>query len=228
MKTTINIIALVIAAVSFNATADLAQAQEAVSHAERGYSSAQSSYKSAAREKGSGVNGGNEEHAMNEAGARRAEAYNALAAAQHVDAAKNTAFGNAYTDAKNGVNKPVNQPSSGFSQAYTDAKNGVNIGAYTKNDPTGTPLGGSINVAAGSLAPSTEVTTPTGQIVSASSLAPSLQVAVALDSAFTHSRTGNRQEKAGHPQGAAGHSGRGAENAQNSAHNSPNGRAHGL
>lgn len=52
MKTTINIIALVIAAFSFNATADLAQAQEAVSHAERGYSSAQSSYKSAAYCKG--------------------------------------------------------------------------------------------------------------------------------------------------------------------------------
>lgn len=228
MKTTINIIALVIAAVSFNATADLAQAQEAVSHAERGYSSAQSSYKSAAYVKGSGVNGSYEEHAMNEAGARRAEAYNALAAAQRVDAAKNTAFGYAYIDVKNNVNQPLNQPSSGFGQAYTDAKNGVNIGAYTKNDPTGTPLGGSINVAASSLSPSTKVTTPNGQIVSASSLAPSVQVAVALDSAFTHSRTGNRQEKAGHTQGAVGHNRRGSENAQASAHNSPNGRAHGL
>lgn len=91
-----------------------------------------------------------------------------------------------------------------------------------------------INVAASTLKPSTQVLVTTNgvtQVTTAAQLAttiPGVQVAVPYVSAFQISHTGNRHDKAGHSKGSIGHQGRGAENAQASAHNSPNGRAHGL
>ncbi|MBD8213722.1 hypothetical protein [Erwinia persicina] len=44
---------------------------------------------------------------------------------QQVQDAHQKTFGQAYTDAKNEVNQPASQPSSGYGQSYTDAKNEV-------------------------------------------------------------------------------------------------------
>ncbi|MBD8163567.1 hypothetical protein [Erwinia persicina] len=44
---------------------------------------------------------------------------------QQVQDAHQKTFGQAYTDAKNEVNQPDSQPSSGYGQSYTDAKNEV-------------------------------------------------------------------------------------------------------
>ncbi len=91
-----------------------------------------------------------------------------------------------------------------------------------------------INVAASTLNPSTQVSVTINgvtQVTTAAQLAatiPGVQVAVPYVSAFQISHTGNRHDKAGHNKSSIGHQGRGAENAQASAHNSPNGRAHGL
>jgi len=78
---------------------------------------------------------------------------------QQVQDAHQKTFGQAYTDAKNEVNQPASQPSSGYGQSYTDAKNNQSAGWVqqpgnitnpqgnpvsmvngVKNDPTGTPV----------------------------------------------------------------------------------------
>ncbi|MBP2156689.1 hypothetical protein [Erwinia rhapontici] len=81
MKVTLIVVAVMAVGGVVHA-ADVAQAEEAVSHAERGYSTAQGSYRNAALYSGSGVNGSHEESAMKQAATNRAQAYADLNAAK--------------------------------------------------------------------------------------------------------------------------------------------------
>lgn len=67
---------------------DVSQAQEAVSHAERNYSSAWASYNSEVYQSGSGVVGSNPETQLNNAGAIRAQAYADLRSAEQEQQSK--------------------------------------------------------------------------------------------------------------------------------------------
>lgn len=84
-------------------------------------------------------------------------------------------YGQSYIDAKNGVNQTANQPASGYGQSYIDAKNDVNTVAWTKNDPTGTPA----NIISASTL--TAAKAPVTINVAASTLTPSTPVSVTVN-----------------------------------------------
>lgn len=190
--------------VSFSVNAmDVAQAQEAVSHAERNYSSALASYKSEAYQSGSGVIGSNAETQLNNAAATRSQAYADLRSAEQEQ--QSTSISN-YGVKTNPAGDPVSMISG------------------TKNNPVGTVVGQSgsstINVAASTLTPSTKVKTDKG-IVTVGSLPKNAQVTVAFNSAFTTlAKNGNAHSS------NPGYSEHGTGNGANNAANTHS--AHGL
>lgn len=124
---------------------------------------------------------------------------------QQVQDAHENAFGQSYTDAKNEVNQPASQPSSGYGQSYTDAKNNQSAGwaqqpgnvtnpqgnpvsmvAGIKQDPTGKPVTGGTPSTVQTQMQGIQATLTTTKYaaatinVAASSLQPTTQVNVTL------------------------------------------------
>jgi hypothetical protein len=164
MKTTIKLITIVIAAVSFNAAADQAQAQEAVSHASRMLSAAearvndaQKAYNDAAYQQGSGVNGSAAEVNLNRAASDRA------AAQAQMNGAIST-LANAV--ATGPVQGPVVNATSyrlGITQRQQKAISSINVAASSLNPSTqitATINGVTQTTTAGDLAPTTQVAIP--------------------------------------------------------------------
>lgn len=199
----IKCLTLVISAViSFSANAaDVSQAQEAVSHAERNYSSALASYNSEAYQSGSGVRGSNAETQLNNAAAARSQAY---------------------ADLRSAEQQQQSQSISNYGIKTNSAGHPVTMVSGTKQNPGGIVVGqtgnSTINVAASTLTPSTRVKTDKG-IVTAGSLPEGTQVMVAFNSAFTApAKNGNAHSS--NPEHSEHGTGNGANNAANthSAH----------
>ncbi|HKM98614.1 MAG TPA: hypothetical protein VJY99_18280 [Buttiauxella sp.] len=107
-------------ACSFSVNAmDVSQANEAVSHAERNYSTSLGSYKDAAHQLGSGVVGSPAESQLNDAAAARSQAY---------------------TDQKSAILNQKSQEISNYGIKTNSVGNPDSLIAGVKQDPTGSPV----------------------------------------------------------------------------------------
>lgn len=237
---------IVSAFISMANASDLAQANEAVAHAERAYSTAQGSYNKAAYSMGSDVDNSHEAAALQQAASDRAQAYADQRSAQMQadnegssltadNQARTQQQVNALAQAKQAVATNARYTAATMDRSWKQEP-GTMVPTATYSEPTkqvsysgvSTRPGyaqGSINVAVSTLSPSTKVnatvngvtsTTTAGELAKVN---PQIQVAIPhVDALIVSQRQGSdRDRNSSHSEHGTGNGGNNAANS-NSAH----------